>query len=163
MQKIIKAHNNKIINDSKIQSNDDICNCRNKNNCPLPGKCTIKNVIYQANVITDNDNKGYIGLTSTTFKTRYTGHKASFTNPQKRNSTELSKYIWTLKDTNTPYQLKWKILRRAQPYSPRSKRCNLCLWEKLFIITNRNSIMNSRSELISTCRHRNKFLLSEYG
>jgi hypothetical protein len=41
-----------------------------------------------------------VGLTENEFKTRYTNHKASFNNYEKRNSTELSKYIWNLKNNN---------------------------------------------------------------
>ena len=41
-----------------------------------------------------------------------------------------------------------------------SKRCDLCLTEKLMIITaNPDRILNKRSELISKCRHENKFYL----
>ena len=40
---------------------------------------------------------------------------------------------------------------------PRSKKCSLCLWEKYFIITaDRRNTLNSRSELVSTCRHKIK-------
>ena len=163
MENIIKAHNSKIINSTTAQEPDK-CNCRNKENCPLPGKCTTKNVIYQATVSTSESKKYYIGLTSNTFKTRYNLHKSSFINKDKRNSTELSKYVWKLKEENTTHQIDWKILRKAQPYSPISKRCNLCLWEKYHIITaDHANTLNSRSELISTCRHKTKFLLSDYG
>ena len=47
----------------------------------------------------DNNKKDtYIGLTENTFKTRYRNHTASFRHAKLRNSTELSKHIWTLKD-----------------------------------------------------------------
>ena len=55
------------------------CNCRNKDKCPLPGKCTTKNVIYEADVSTTNSTRTYVGLTLNTFKTRYTAHKSTFT------------------------------------------------------------------------------------
>jgi len=163
MDHIIKAHNNRIINSAK-PIEPDRCNCRNKATCPLPNRCTTKNIIYKAIVTTDETQKNYIGLTSNTFKTRYNSHKATFTDIEKRNSTELSKYIWKLKEKNTPYEIKWNIIQHAQPYSPATKRCNLCLAEKYHIITaDRNNTLNSKSELISTCRHRKKCLLSEYG
>ena len=41
-----------------------------------------------------------------------------------------------------------------------SKRCNLCLKEKLLIICRPElSTLNKRNELVSSCRHRNKTLL----
>ncbi|KAJ8032673.1 hypothetical protein HOLleu_26263 [Holothuria leucospilota] len=163
MEKTIKAHNSKII---KYQSTDiqDTCNWRSKDQCPLPGKCTAKNLIYEAKISTPKDEKTYIGLAATTFKERYAGHKATFKDKEKKHHTELSKYIWHLKDEEIPHKITWRILRHAQPYTPRTKRCNLCLWEKYYIITsNKSTLLNSRSELISTCRHKKKFLLSEYG
>ena len=163
MENIIKSHNSNIINSTTAQE-PDRCNCRNRSNCPLPGKCTIKNVIYKATVSTSENKKHYIGLTSNTFKTRYSLHKTSFTNKDKRNNTELSKYIWKLKDNNTAYQIEWKILKIAKPYTPASKKCNSCLWGKYYIITaDRTNTLNSRSELTSSCRHKSKFLLSDYG
>ena len=162
MDRVINAHNSKI--KYKQQSYEEKCNCRNKQDCPLPEKCTSNNLIYEAKVATTHETKYYIGLTSTTFKSRYNNHKASFTDNRKKNNTELSKYIWKLKEDGTSYTITWKILKHARPYSPKTNRCNLCLWEKFYIITaNKDDILNSRTELISTCKHRRKFLLSEYG
>ena len=159
----VKAHNSKIINKDHNKT-PETCNCRQKEDCTLPGKCTIQNVIYEAKVKTPNEEKTYIGLTATSFKARYTNHKASFNNRAKSNQTELSKHTWKLKDDGSPYTLTWTIKKRAQPYSPRTKRCNLCLWEKFFIITaDKNTTLNTRTELTSTCRHKRNFYLSEYG
>ena len=91
METIIKAHNSKIINKDHNKT-QETCNCRKKEDCPLPGKCTIQNVIYEAKVKTPNEEKTYIGLTATSFKARYTNHKASFNNRAKSNQTDLSKH-----------------------------------------------------------------------
>ena len=163
IETIIKAHNNKILGSGNT-SEPAKCNCRVKEECPLPGKCTTKNIVYEATVKTPDEEKKYIGLTATSFKTRFTSHKASFNHREKRNQTELSKYIWQMKDDGVPYTLTWKIRKHAQPYSPKSGRCNLCLSEKLCIITSdKSTTLNSRTELVSTCRHKRKFLLSGYG
>ena len=163
MGNIIKSHNNRILQATNNQP-EDKCNCRNKDNCPLPGKCTTQNVIYEATVTTPSNSKKYIGLTANSFKKRYTSHKASFTKRENEHSTELSKHIWKLKDQNIPFETTWRILKHAQPYTPSTKRCNLCTWEKYYItIAEKDKILNSRSELVSTCRHRRKFLVSEYG
>ena len=125
-------------------------------------------------VITANEEKTYIGLTSNTFKTRYASHKSSFNHPEKRHQTELSSHIWNLKDGNIPYEIDWKVLRNAQPYHRELKSVtsayeksiiNLYLWEKYHIITaDKESTLNSRTELqlLSNCMHRKKHLLSEY-
>ena len=127
----------------------------------MAGNCLKQSVVYQATVITE-DNKPdqtYIGLTENSFKTRFTNHKASFTNPSKRLNTELSKHIWQLKDTKTDFRISWKILKHATTYNPASNRCNLCLWEKYFIICRPDlSTLNKRNELVTSRRYANKFL-----
>ena len=77
-------------------------------------------------------------------------------------STELSKYVWDLKNTGIEPNLSWEIIDHASSYRNGSKSCNLCLTEKFHIITSKLPLLNKRSELISKCRHVNKFLLSNY-
>ena len=138
------------------------CDCTTEP-CPLGGKCSTDNVIYEAKLETDATTKTYIGLASTSFKARYRNHKTSFTHPSYKNSTALSKKIWDLKANRTPFRLTWSIKKRAQPYNPLTKRCNLCLWEKYFILKADSSCLNSKKEIVSPCLHRDKFLLAKYG
>ena len=59
-----------------------------------------------------------------------------------------------------PYHVKWRILRSCQTYSNVSKKCNLCLQEKYFIIFRKDlSSLNKRNELASSCCHRNRLSL----
>jgi hypothetical protein len=95
------------------------------------------------------------------FKTRYNGHTCSFRNSRYKHATELSKYVWHLKESSVKYSIKWRIMKKCKSYSNKTKRCNLCLHEKFLIIYYpKLSSLNSRNELLSKCRHRNKFLLS---
>ena len=94
------------------------------------------------------------------FKTRHRNHIASFRHAKHKNSTELSKHIWTLKNDNIDYSISWRVLSSSSPYNSSSKRCNLCLKEKFLIICRPDlSSLNKRNELVSSCRHRNKALL----
>ena len=114
-------------------------------------------------VTTEDKTETYVGLTKNKFKTRYRNHASSFTNVNKKNATELSKYIWNLKDNNTEFTLKWSILMRTKADNNLSKRCNLCLNEKYIIICHpEKATLNKRNELVSTCRHRRKYLLRFY-
>ena len=157
----INAHNKSILHATHDLPKS--CNCREPANCPLDGSCLQSSVIYQATVET-NDNKPsqtYIGLTENSFKTRFTNHKNSFKDHKKKLSTELSKHIWKLKDANVDFQISWKVLKHAASFNPVSERCNLCLWEKYFIICRPDlSTLNRRNELVSSCRHARKYLLS---
>ena len=141
------------------------CNCRNKPACPLDGKCLTTGVIYQATITRQDTVKKetYIGLTEGPFKTRYNCHTSTFRNVKQRNATSLSHFIWTLKDKQIMYSIKWRIMARSRGYSTSSKRCNLCLSEKYFIIMKPlMASLNNRNELASGCRHRRKHLLCNF-
>ena len=72
-------------------------------------------------------------------------------------------YIWDFKREERIFRVIWEILRKAPAYSNLSKRCDLCLMEKLMLISPAQStVLNKRSEIISKCRHRNKFYLSNF-
>ena len=66
--------------------------------------------------------------------------------------------------SNSRPTLIWSIAKKVLPDSNISKKCLLCLHEKLRIINypRPEELLNKRSELISKCRHANKFLLCNY-
>ena len=138
------------------------CNCTHFE-CPVNGLCGKKNCIYQAIVeSSDGATESYVGSTAQTFKKRYYGHRGSFSNQKYEHDTELSKYIWKLKRDNKTYRVKWKIIDRASPYNPITKRCNLCNKERFYIMYKRNmATLNKRKEVYTVCRHRLKTLLSK--
>ena len=133
-----------------------------KEQLPINGNCLQSSVVYQATVTRNNNNTSetYIGLTETDFKTRHRNHTASFRHAKHKNSTELSKHIWTLKNNNIDYSISWHVLSSSSPYNSSSKRFNLCLKEKFLISYQPDlSSLNNCNELVSSCRHRNKALL----
>jgi len=128
----------------------------------MSGQCCTEAVVYQATVTNNNYTviETYVGLTQNQSKYRYNNHTASFKNISRQNSTELSKYIWKLKDNKIAYEIKWKILARAQPCNKQSPLCKLCLLEKYFIICKPHlASVNSRNEIVTTCRYARKLLL----
>ena len=139
------------------------CSCRKVENCPLGGQCLNKNVIYQATV-TPNQNeaeaKNYVGLTSTTFKERLGTHKFSFRHEERRRDTTLSQHVWKLKDRNVPHEIKWKLIDKAQPFSPVSGICALCTVEKYYIMFKPElAEINKRDEINNYCPHKISALL----
>ena len=101
MGSIIKNHNDKILKNNVIQEPEQKkCNCRVPDQCPLNGKCLTTCVVYKADVITDDDQRQYTGLTEGTFKQRYYNHQLSLRDRKYSNSIELSKYAWKLKESN---------------------------------------------------------------
>ena len=165
---IISSHNKHVLASNPTTNNEDrTCNCpkKSKANCPLNGHCLARNIVYKATVTPQSSPpKQYIGLASTTFKERLGNHTQSLKHESMSNSTELSKFIWSLKTKGEAYNLKWSIIQRAAPYNPATKRCNLCLAEKYHIMTApKDYTLNKRSELVSKCRHKDKFKLIEFG
>ena len=144
---IITSHNKKILGNT---TPDAICNCRVKSQCPMDGKCQDRSIIYKAVVTSAETKKQYIGLTGHAFKQRYSNHQTSFRHQKYEQSTELSKHIWMLKKGNEPYSITWEICEKTPLYTNKTRKCQLCLAEKLHIITaDSNVTLNKRSELVS--------------
>ena len=83
-------------------------------------------------------------------------YKCTVLSPDKPNKVYLG--------TAASPTLVWCIAKKIPPYSNISKKCLLCLHEKLEIINypQPEELLNKRSELISKCWHVNKFLLRNY-
>ena len=99
MKSIISSHNKQILTPKNKQLR---CNCRVMNSCPLGNKCLTSQLIYQADLKNslDDEYKYYVKLAETTFKERYGYHKSLFKTEIGKNSTGLSKYVWSLRDNN---------------------------------------------------------------
>ena len=122
MAAITSSHNTKV-----LKPNTRTCSCRNKHQCPLDGNCLAECIVYQATVTAaTKPTRQYFGLTEGNFKTRYNTHMHSFRAEQCRKATELSKYVWDLE-----YDIKWKLVQKAAPYRCGTRRCDICLSQKM--------------------------------
>ena len=161
---VISSHNKRILS-TPAEHEERLCNCRDKDNCPLNGECLVPAVTYRAHVSTDANSKErqYTGVTEPPWKQRFRNHKSSFSNAEKRTESCLSKYVWKCKDEGLEPIIRWSIVSRSYPYRCGSRKCDLCLTEKLSILrsvsTDPESTLNSRSELLNKCRHSLKFKL----
>ena len=93
---------------------------------PIKRSCQHKNLVYSCKVSTPDlkqNHPHYIGLTEHTFKDRLYKHNNSFKYESKRNSTELSNFIWGEKKGMINVDLDCSILDKAKLYSPASKNC----------------------------------------
>ena len=142
--------------------NERNCSCprNSRDNCPLDGQCLANAIVYKADVITDNNTKVYTGATKSEFKKRLAVHKNSFRN-RTQCQTCLSSYIWDLKDQNVDYEIMWTLHHQAFPYQCGTRKCDLCLTEKLVILrSDLRWSLNKRSEIMNKCRHRKDCKLS---
>ncbi|KAJ8035021.1 hypothetical protein HOLleu_22096 [Holothuria leucospilota] len=161
MKRLISNHNKRVLNQQPIDQTTNYCNCRDKSKCPLVGACLSSSIVYSAKVTTVSHNDPtimtYIGMTGGDFKARFNNHKKSFHNETYKKETELSKYIWSWKESNTSFNIQWNILNRIPTRMTAHGQCNLCTEEKLAILSaDKASLLNKRSENVSKCRHRNR-------
>ena len=119
------------------------------------------NWVYSCTVTrTDINTSESYGVVCKNFKQRWYGHRAAETNYERRNSTKLSGYIWSLKLSNPaiPYTLDWRIIDRGRIFNPVTRVCRLCLKEKWHIMFNPDACsLNSRTEILNSCPHKRWF------
>ena len=168
----IAQHNAKVMNARKAPGGAG-CNCRNKEDCPIPNNCLAENVVYSAILETEGKAYSYYGMTSQTFKKRYGQHKYDFKHEKgEDNGTALSAKVWQLKKEEKKYSIKWSIVDKAFPYKAGGKMCDLCSTERMYIALaqGRNAFgklpenckqLNVRSEIMGKCRHRLSQTLSK--
>ena len=128
----------------------------------------VQDVVYQAEVLLENQNVGggqfYVGLAGGLFKLRLANHRQSFKNIRKRKDSKLSEFIWDLKDKGIQkYDIKWTVLAQESRFNRKSRRCQLCVREKLEILRklklNPGRTINKRDEIFRRCLHRYKHFL----
>ena len=65
-----------------------------------------------------------------------------------------------MKNSSINYDLKWSIARKAHPYTGGTRKCDLCLTEKLAITkADPKSLLDMHDKFVSKSRHMNKFTL----
>ena len=118
MSSVIKQHNYKAL--STTEKLDRLCYCRNKENCPLDGKCLQTCIIYKADGITKKDSHIYYGASAGEFKSRYTNHTNSSRHRHHRQDTELLKHIWKLQDKGIKFNVKCSVAAYASQLLPQA-------------------------------------------
>ena len=148
MKSVIQNHNANLLLKYSTPVAACSCSCHQKSESPLNNKCLSESLAYKAVVsqTPSQINKYYLELVK---KLSKNGTTSTF-----------SKHIWELKWNGIHHQISWDIAWRALPYNGCTRKCNLCLTERLMIAkADPSSLLNTRDEFISKCRHMNKFTL----
>ena len=163
MAQAVSRHNSSLLRTEGLQDGQPGCNCQGgPQTCPVGGRCQTSCVVYEATVTEDTSGRKetYTGVTSRPFKKRYYEHNTDMRKVNGRTKTALSSHIWSLKDNDTSYQIKWRLKDRATAYNPTTKKCRICLKEKYHILyKSEGASLNKRLEIFNSCRHRNQKLL----
>ena len=134
-------------------TNNKTCSCPQKSDCSLNKNCLSECLVYNP-VVNTSTTKNYYGTCKKNFQERYNNHTSSCKNKSRQKSTELSNYIWKLKENVENYTIDWLIAMKANPYICGTRKCDLCLCEKLMIArANSANLLNKRDELVSKCLH----------
>ena len=156
---VIKQHNYKVL--SRTEYAEWLCKCRNKESCPLDGKCLQTCIVYKADVIANKHSHIYYGASDGEFKSLYNNHTNSFRHRHHEQELELSKHIWKLQDKGINLNGKWSVAAYASTYRCGTRRCDLCLPEKYVTArANHKTLLNKKTEIISKCSHSNKYILN---
>ena len=130
----------------------------------MPGECTTKNILYEATLEANLPNYGkkiYKGISEPSFKERFGNHKKSFNNAKYKTETCLSTEVWRVKTQGGTPKITWRAIKQHRGFNPTKGKCSLCLSEKLEILDHKGpNLINKKDEIVSTCRHRRKFLLT---
>ena len=125
--------------------------------------CLKESLVYYATISCNDKNyktKLCKGSCETSFEKRHSNHKTTFNVPLYKHDTKLVTEYWNLKTKQLNPRISWKIKGIYKSYNPTSKRCNLWFKEKLEILDNPDkNLLNKMSEIISQCRHKNKYRL----
>ena len=131
-----------------------------KNISTLVTKLGYRNFL-KTNAIYLNGRRKYYGNTGRTFKKRFYEHQEGIRHKNSKKQTALSNFCWKLKEKGSQYEIKWSIKTKAHPYTAGAKACDLCLSEKLAILQGeKKTMLNSRNEIMSKCRHKFKYCLA---
>ena len=97
------------------------------------------------------------------FNERLRKHRTSFNNIKYKKETKLSELIWSLKERNINFEVKWEMVKRAAKYKSGMGFFPLCNLEKMYILReNSDKMINSRAEVMSKCLHKASFLLNNF-
>ena len=111
------------------------CNCRDNNIMHTQRKMPIGSSVHIVTQTESMKQLTYTGMTENHFKTRYNLHNSSFRLPHNRSTTTLSEHLWKLrKDAGVSYKTERTIMDKAKPCSPASRKCDLCLAKKYYIL-----------------------------
>ena len=117
----------------------------------IPETCRITNIVYKAEVETNNstETKEYVGMTSNEFKTSYILQRNRASQVYVASKEKPQRFLDIMVYHET-----------CHAYQNDTKRRNLFLEEKLNILkANKLSLLNRRSELFSKCHHDKKQVL----
>ena len=160
VRKIVKQHNYNVLSKRNDSSNRK-CNCKSKPSSPLNVESLIQCLVYKATSAASNNSFIYYGTSQVEFKTRYNKYTKSFRHCECMNETVLSKHVWNLKDHGFDNNPTLEIHKKLSAYQCGSKRCDLCLSEKVSIVFHdSDTSLSKRTELICGFGHKNKFLLA---
>ena len=91
----------------------------------------------------------------TFIKSRYNNHTKSFLRWHNKQDTELSK----LQDKDINFTVKYNIAAYASTHGCGLRKCDL-YWRKKYVTArvNQKNLLSKSTELISKCRHKNKYI-----
>ena len=148
MATAVSGHNAKLLREDRPIDVQQLCNCRGgPQNCPFGGKC-LEGVLYYnwatVTQVPDGKKEIYTGVTGRIFKKRLYEHNADMMKGETRTKSTLSSHIYNLKNSGLNFEVSWEIKERSSAYNSTTKKCRICLKEKLHILYQREGATLNR-------------------
>ena len=133
IEKLVKKCNNNLLR--KSDTNKQACNYCTNNSCPLDGKCLPSLILFiqlKFSLATINNKEINILVPA---------RQNSKPDQVKENETELSKYIWDLKDkNNSSNSIKWSIVKHLVTIVSQIPTIYVCQKNLSFVILEKKPI-----------------------
>ena len=111
-----------------------------------------------------NETKVYIGLTDHRFKQRYSNHMQSIRHEKYGNSTELFEICLVIEESRQGIQNHLVNKPKSTSLLQHNKAVQPFPNQKLSIINaDKPTTLNKTLELVSKCRHENKYYLARFS
>ena len=116
MAQQIKQHNNKVLDSGQVEKSGGCNGHRGGKQCPVPGDCMAKGVVYGAEVtdLTTGGKETYTGLTEGTIRDRIGKHEGNFRH-RHQPGIRLSDHVWKLKDKGSAFTVNVSHCRKSCP------------------------------------------------
>ena len=156
MKMLITSHNKKVLSQASGTENPGLTRC-DCDPCELDGQCLLGPLVYKADVNVNGKVDTYIGQTQNTFKQRVVQHNSNVRTGRK--ATRYATFVIDQKKRGFNPEVKWSKVSVVPRRKKGDRYCPLCITEKTFITRAKNSLINSRNEIMNRCRHKEDLVL----
>ena len=156
MKMLITGHNKKVLSQASGTETPGFASC-DCDPCELDGQCLLGPLVYKADVTVNGKIDTYIGQKQNTLKQMVGQHNSNVRTGRK--ATRFATFVIDKKKREFNPDVKWSKISVVSRRKKGDRYCPLCNTEKTFITRAKDSLINSRNEVMNRCRHKEDLVL----